>query len=596
MILILGGTTEGRIATQTIDQAGKPFYYSTRGDEQLIESKNGIRLTGKMEPEEMVAFCRDNDIRLLVDAAHPFAIQLHSNVAQTAQICQIPVVRLERRYPRFNEACIACQGYDDAVVKMKKHGVRRLLALTGVQTIGKLSDYWKEATCFFRILDRNSSFLLAKNFGFPSDNLLVYEPEVPIAELIEAYQADAIITKESGGSGGFEEKQIACLEKKIPLFVVKRPILPSFFHTVTGEFGLRKAIEQFVPDFFPLRIGFTTGSCATVASKVALLTLLGKGYSKETDFLLPNGEEMCMRIDRIEKRHDSATAYVTKDAGDDPDVIHGQSIVSTVSFNSLREIRFLQGLGVGTVTLPGIGLPIGGPAINKVPRQMITQALTALYKGGLDVTISVPNGKEIAEKTFNPKLGIVNGISILGTLGIVRPFSLEAWTESIEREIEVAIALQAERIVINSGAKSERYVKQRYPDLPSQAFIHYGNFIGITLSAAEKHRIEKVTLGIMLGKAVKLAAGHLDTHSKKAVLDKDFLCRLATEAGCSPMTHQQIQEMTLARELWTRLSEEDRRSFFTVLLQHCYQYCRTVFSGKLELLLISDDGEIWEEA
>lgn len=594
MILILGGTTEGRVATRVVDEAGKPFYYSTRGNEQVVESKNGIRISGGLDKTEMEAFCRANDIRLLIDAAHPFASALHETVDATAQQLHLPVVRLERQYPALNSSCILCESYDDAVLRMKQDGISCLLALTGVQTIGKLAGYWRERTTYFRILEQERSKQLAEKAGFPAENLLYYDTETPIADIIQRYRAQAVITKESGKSGGFEEKQQACLAMGIPLYVVLRPTLPPHFITVTGEYGLRKEIEKHLPHFYPLRSGFTTGSCATVASKAALLTLLGRGYARIIPFQLPNGETLRMKVDRIEKGVGWAKATVTKDAGDDPDVIHGKEICAHVAFSTQKGIRFLQGEGVGRVTLPGIGLPIGEPAINRVPRQMITHELTQLYAGGLDVTVSVPQGKDLAPQTFNPKLGIEGGISILGTLGIVRPFSSEAFVESIEREIEVAVALGAPRLVINSGAKSEKFVKGRYPDLPSQCFIHYGNFIGETLRLAEKHRLPAVTLGIMLGKAVKLAEGHLDTHSKKATLNKVFLRTLATEAQCSVAALAHIDEITLARELKERFSTADAQAFFAMLLAHCRTHCEQVFTGHLTLLLIHENGEIVE--
>ena len=254
-------------------------------------------------------------------------------------------------------------------------------------------------------------------------------------------------------------------------------------------------------------------------------------------------------------------------------------------------IHFLQGEGVGRVTLPGLGIPVGGPAINRVPRQMMEQNLSAFYDGGLDVTISVPGGRELAQRTFNPKLGIVDGISIIGTSGIVRPFSNEAFVDAIRREIEVAVAIGVEHLVINSGAKSEAYLRARFPDLPPQAFVHYGNFIGETLKIAAEHHIPKVSMGIMVGKAVKLAEGHLDTHSKSVVMNKDFLKEVAEAAGCSPAAAAVIDRMTLARELWTALDEEDARRFFPALRDCCLRVCSSVYppaSGELTLLLVEE--------
>ena len=182
---------------------------------------------------------------------------------------------------------------------------------------------------------------------------------------------------------------------------------------------------------------------------------------------------------------------MTKDAGDDPDVTNGYTILSTVSLTDAPGVHFLPGEGVGTVTLPGIGIPVGEPAINQTPRRMITNEVKQLLHShglhsGVAVRISVPGGSELAQKTFNPKLGIIGGISIIGTSGIVRPFSSEAFVNSIRKEIQVARALGCTDIVINSGAKSENYLRTRFPDLPPQAFIHYGNYIGETLRLAEE--------------------------------------------------------------------------------------------------------------
>ncbi len=296
---------------------------------------------------------------------------------------------------------------------------------------------------------------------------------------------------------------------------------------------------------------------------------------------------------------DAATAIVVKDAGDDPDVTNGRQIVATVAFSDEPWMHFLQGEGVGRVTLPGLGIPVGGPAINRVPRQMMEQNLSALYDGGLDVTISVPGGRELAQRTFNPKLGIVDGISIIGTSGIVRPFSNEAFVEAIRREVEVAVAVGSPMLVINSGAKSEAFLKARYPDLPPQAFVHYGNFIGETLKIAADLRLPKVVMGIMLGKAVKLAEGHLDTHSRSVVMNKEFLKGVAAEAGCSPVAAEAIDRLTLARELWNGLGDADARCFFGAILDRCYAVCDSVYpsavpAASLTILLLDEDGNVFE--
>ena len=597
MILILGGTTEGRLAVKVADEAGSPYYYSTRGIQQEIACRNGIHLTGGMDVEAMTSFCIHHQIRLLVDAAHPFAVGLHQTVHETAIRLNLPVVRVERSYPERATDIVWCEDYEDAVRQLEKDRIHSLLSLTGVQTIGKLRGYWAKHPCWFRILKRDESLALARNQGFDEQRIVYYQAEDE-ESLLKRLTPQAILTKESGETGGFQQKIDAARMLGIPVYVVKRPSLPDSFMNVTGEYGLRKQIEKWVPGFYPLRSGYTTGACATAASKAALLGLLGRDIPSLIPIRFPNGETLSLPVVDVQWGEESVSAIVVKDAGDDPDVTHGHRIVSTIRFSSHPGIHFLQGEGVGKVTLPGLGLEIGEPAINKVPRQMMEQELSALYQGGLDVTISVPDGRELAKRTFNPKLGIVDGISIIGTSGIVRPFSSEAFVEAIRREIEVAQALGCTHLVINSGAKSERYLKIEFPDLLPQAFVHFGNFIGETLRIADELHILEVTMGIMIGKAVKLAEGFLDTHSKKVVMNKAFLKQLAIKSGCSQEALALIENLTLARELWEHLSEADASLFFTELLDNCYAHCRPLMSdGKLTILLIDEEGHIfnWKE-
>lgn len=597
MILILGGTTEGRLAVKVADEAGSPYYYSTRGIQQEIACRNGIHLTGGMDVEAMTSFCIHHQIRLLVDAAHPFAVGLHQTVYETAIRLNLPVVRVERSYPERATDIVWCEDYEDAVRQLEKDRIHSLLSLTGVQTIGKLRGYWVKHPCWFRILKRDESLALARSQGFDEQRIVYYQAEDE-ESLLKRLTPQAILTKESGETGGFQQKIDAARMLGIPVYVVKRPSLPDSFMNVTGEYGLRKQIEKWVPGFYPLRSGYTTGACATAASKAALLGLLGRDIPSLIPIRFPNGETLSLPVVDVQLGEESVSAIVVKDAGDDPDVTHGHRIVSTIRFSSHPGIHFLQGEGVGKVTLPGLGLEIGEPAINKVPRQMMEQELSALYQGGLDVTISVPDGRELAKRTFNPKLGIVDGISIIGTSGIVRPFSSEAFVEAIRREIEVAQALGCTHLVINSGAKSERYLKIEFPDLLPQAFVHFGNFIGETLRIADELHIPEVTMGIMIGKAVKLAEGFLDTHSKKVVMNKAFLKQLAIKSGCSQEALALIENLTLARELWEHLSEADASLFFTELLDNCYAHCRPLMSdGKLTILLIDEEGHIfnWKE-
>ncbi|MBO6078593.1 MAG: cobalt-precorrin-5B (C(1))-methyltransferase [Bacteroidaceae bacterium] len=593
MILILGGTTEGRMAVKVADEAGRRFWYSTRGDLQQVESHNGEHVTGAMDTDAMTAFCREHEIRLIVDAAHPFAVKLHATVCEVSQTLSIPVIRYERTYPERTQDITWCDDYADAINRLEEAGIDNLLALTGVQTISALRPYWDHHKCIFRVLDREESVEMARKAGFNTDNLVFYGNGSDL-ELMCEVKPQAVITKESGLTGGFMEKAAAALELGIPLYAVKRPELPADFITVTGEHGLRKEIERLVPGFYELRTGFTTGACATAAAKAALTALLSGEEQTEVRFSIPDGEFFTLPVQDCEIDQDWAQASVVKDAGDDPDVTNGCTVCVKVALSREPGVHFLQGEGVGRITLPGIGLEVGEPAVNPVPRRMITEELTALYDGGLDVTVSVPGGAELAQKTFNPKLGIVDGISIIGTLGVVRPFSSEAFVEAIRREVEVAKAVGTPRLVINSGARSERFVKAQYPDLPAQAFVHYGNYIGETLSIAQELGFHEITMGLMIGKAVKLAAGMLDTHSREGVMDKKFIRKMARESGCSWRVRRAIGRITLARELWALIPQENIEAFASTVIRHCHTCCDTLLkTSNLTILLISENGKIY---
>ena len=618
MILILGGTTEGRVAVRVADEAAATYYYSTKGTLQSIECAHGIRLTGAMNAEEMECFCRDHAIKLLIDAAHPFAQVLHQTIEKVSKCLQIPVIRYERRYPPRDEDLIWCDSYADAIHQMENKGIQRLLALSGVNTLAPLRPYWRSHTTWFRILEREESLSLAEKQGFPQERLVFYREGEDELKLLEQLHPDAILTKESGFSGYFTDKVNAARQFGIPVFVVKRPALPETFYRVYGEDGLRKQIERLLPEFFPLKSGYTTGACATAAAKAALLALLSRKEQTESQITLPSGEQITLPVAYTEWAGCSATCTVIKESGDDPDVTNHSRIRVTVQLSldasgcakpmaqeeycqetesdDTGRVIFQAGEGVGTVTLPGLGLKVGGPAINATPRKMIRQELIPLLPSPDSVaivTVSVPGGEELAKRTFNPKLGIIGGISIIGTSGIVRPFSSDAFIASIRKEASVAKAIGCETLVINSGAKSERYLRSLYASLPPQSFIHYGNFIGETLKIAADLGFKQVILGIMIGKAVKLAEGFLDTHSKKVVMNKGFLQDVAKEAKCEEATVDAINRITLARELWELLAEKEQNRFFPLLLQKCKSYCAPILpDGELTLLLISEEGKV----
>ena len=573
MILVFGGTTEGRKAVEVLEEGGSPYFYSTKTGEQDLTLHHGQRIDGALDAEAMQNFCREHDIRLMVDAAHPFAAQLHQTIAEVSDALKIPAIRYERIFPERDASLEWLDSYEQV-----PHDIKTLLATTGVQSISKLKPLEAAGVkVYYRILNRESSIALAQKQGATMEQLCYFEDpkNVPV-------EADAILLKESGLSGGFQEKVDAAKAKGMRILVLKRPEAPAVFKIVNGPYGLRRAVEKLLPEFYPLHSGLTTGTCATAAAIAATIRLLKNKTPEEVPVLLPDGETIHVAVG-----YGEGYAYCIKDAGDDPDVTNGLEIRASVKQTVTFEI--LGGEGVGTFTLPGFDYPPGSPAINKAPREMIRQNLAAVTNDLLSITISVPEGEAIAKRTFNPRLGIEGGISIIGVSGIVKPFSEEAFIDSIRKYMNVAKASGTNRVVINSGGKSERFVKALYPDLPQQAFVEYGNYIGETLKMAHELDIREVTLGVMLGKAVKLAAGHLDTHSRKATMDKAFIQQMLHEADCQA----DLEKITLARELWQVIPADKIEDFCHVVLQHCMDHCRPLVpQANLTILLIDDDGII----
>ena len=584
MILVFGGTTEGRKAAEVLEEGGSTYYYSTKTGEQDITLHHGQRIDGALDSEAMCKFCCEHGIRLIVDAAHPFASVLHQTIISVASSLQIPVVRYERIYPPRDLYITWIDDYSQVPTDIKT-----LLATTGVQSINKLKYLEKKGIkVIYRILNRESSIQLAHQQGATDEQLCFYEDGI-------MPDADAILLKESGESGGFSEKVAEAKAKGMQIIVLKRPGF-HFENSINGPYGLRRMVEKLLPEFYPLHSGLTTGTCATAAAIAGTKRLLYGETPAEVPVLLPNGETITVPVG-----YSDGYAYCIKEAGDDPDVTNGIEVRARPTPDSSpyggEWLVIAGGEGVGRFTLPGFDYPPGEAAINKAPREMIRKnierLITPLHTGrgrGWVFTISVPQGEEIAKRTFNPRLGIEGGISIIGVSGIVKPFSEEAFIDSIRKCMEVALASGTDRVVINSGGKSERFVKALYPELPQQAFVEYGNYIGETLKIANEIGIKNVILGVMLGKAVKLAEGHLDTHSKKATMNKAFILQMLHEAGCDI----DISDITLARELWERIPEGERTEFVHTVIRHCYEHCKPLLpKGELTLLLIGDEGRIY---
>ena len=288
-----------------------------------------------------------------------------------------------------------------------------------------------------------------------------------------------------------------------------------------------------------LKRGWTTGACAAAGAKAAFCALLSGEWASSVQIRLPKGETPTFALKQRDLSDGTATASVIKDAGDDPDVTHGAEIVVTLGRGeSGTGITFEAGAGVGTVTLVGLPLAVGEPAINPGPRAIITENLqdaAATFGAPCDVVVrvSVPGGEAIAQKTMNPRLGIIGGISILGTTGVVIPYSCASWIHSIHRGIDVARALGLRHAIAATGSTSEKAARAAYPDLPEQALLDMGDFAGGLLKYLRKHPLEKLTMAGGFAKMTKLAQGALDLHSSRSAVDFERLSKWCGDVGGS---------------------------------------------------------------
>jgi cobalt-precorrin-5B (C1)-methyltransferase len=277
-----------------------------------------------------------------------------------------------------------------------------------------------------------------------------------------------------------------------------------------------------------LRKGWTTGACATAAVKAAYMALLAGAFPNPVSITLPKGEQPSFPLALAEKGEGWTRVGITKDAGDDPDVTHGALIVVTLRLGG-SGIRFKAGEGVGIVTKAGLPIGVGEAAINPVPRQMMIAEIERLGGRDVEIEISIPGGAEIALKTWNGRLGIIGGLSILGTTGVVHPFSCAAWIASIHRGIDVARANGLSHVAGCTGSTSEDAVRTAY-GLPLEAMLDMGDFAGGVLKYIRGHPVQRLTIGGGFGKMVKLAQGHMDLHSGRSQVDFAWLAARVPEA------------------------------------------------------------------
>jgi cobalt-precorrin-5B (C1)-methyltransferase len=349
----------------------------------------------------------------------------------------------------------------------------------------------------------------------------------------------------------------------------------------------------------PLRRGWTTGACATAAAKAAYAALLTGAFPDPVAVTLPRGERVSFALAQTRRDGDSASAGVIKDAGDDPDVTHGALIVATVRAGAPGSgVTFRAGVGVGTVTRPGLAVPPGEPAINPVPRRMIRDAIAevaglAQRAGDVEVEIAIPGGEELAAKTLNGRLGIVGGLSILGTTGIVVPYSCAAWIASIQRGIDVARAAGLAHIAGATGASSEAAVRKLY-DLPEIALIDMGDFVGGMLKYVRAHPVSRVTIAGGVAKMTKLAQGLLDLHSKRGEVDLAALARLAEAAGGSAALSARIIAANTAAEAFG-YAQADGIGLGDAVAQAARAVAARVVEGReiaIDTVLFDRDGKL----
>jgi cobalt-precorrin-5B (C1)-methyltransferase len=348
-----------------------------------------------------------------------------------------------------------------------------------------------------------------------------------------------------------------------------------------------------------LRSGYTTGACATAATRGALLALIYQRHFSETTIPLPIGQHVTFVLHTCSYTPDEGRSSVIKDAGDDPDVTHLAEICSRMTWHAEPGVHFVRGEGVGLVIKKGLPVPSGEPAINPVPRQMLTETVQEILaqaqltpRGGV-VEISVPHGAELARKTLNPRHGILDGISILGTTGIVVPYSTAAWEASVLQNIDVAVAQGCEQLVFTVGGRGERFA-QRLFVLPDIAFVQIGDFFGQAFRHAAAAGAQHVTLASMIGKLAKFAAGHEMVHSRESAQDFHFLGELARQAGAAEPLVQRTCDANTAQEVSELMSEAGVKTFYDLLCRAAWEYAASLMhrAYTLEVMLLGRAGEV----
>jgi cobalt-precorrin-5B (C1)-methyltransferase len=343
-----------------------------------------------------------------------------------------------------------------------------------------------------------------------------------------------------------------------------------------------------------LRTGWTTGTCTSAAAKAAVAGLLTGHVPESVEVALPSGKRVSFDVSDVDPDKPWRAAVV-KDAGDDPDVTDGAHL--TVEARWLADVvragtvELIGGQGVGTITLPGLGLPVGAPAINPVPARMIRAAVAEVTDRPVALTVSVPGGEQMASKTSNARLGILGGISILGTTGIVRPFSTASWRASVVQQVDVAAAQGRDVIVLSTGGRTDAAAQRLYAELPAVCFVEVGDFTGIALRRAAGAGMSKVVFVGMAGKIAKLAAGVLMTHYRRSKVDVDMLAEVARASGAPPSVIDAATQTATARHFAEVCVSEVFLEPLAELCRRASASCSAFVDGAVQVDVIMVDFE-----
>ena len=348
------------------------------------------------------------------------------------------------------------------------------------------------------------------------------------------------------------------------------------------------------------RTGFTTGACAAAAAKAATRCLVQGSQMDQIETTLPNRQVVVFALRRCERDGDRVRCSVVKDAGDDPDVTHGVEVVAEVELLEGPDILLVGGPGVGTVTLPGLGLAVGEPAINPIPRhniiEMVREELdrAPIPGHGARVRIAIPGGQSLASRTLNPRLGILGGLSILGTTGIVRPFSTAAYRASVVQAIDVGAARGRAELVFTTGGRSEAFAMALHPHLQEDAFIQVGDFVGVALRHAARRSVPVVRIVAMMGKLSKMASGTMMTHAAGSELDVGLLGDLALALGASAVLHEDILGAKTARRVHELTTTAGLAGLPDAICRRAAEACVAFARGSLQVVVqqVDFDGTL----